>query len=114
MGFRPVFQQDLCDEVFEAGVEGFGEKSQDLLWRHEVIEDDVTRESVERLDQLRDAHQDNINVVLMIHSASILYRSNGTQKTMTHPVVKNPNPFSTLYKETFQNNTHHVLITLIY
>lgn len=37
-------------------MEGFGEEAEDLLRRAEVVEEDVMRQNVERLDQLEDRH----------------------------------------------------------
>lgn len=35
-------------------MEGLREEVEDLLWRAEVVEDDVMRQDVERIDQLKD------------------------------------------------------------
>lgn len=37
-------------------MEGLREEVEDLLWSAQVVEDDVMRQDVERLDQLKDRH----------------------------------------------------------
>lgn len=56
----PVLQQDLGDQVLQAGVEGLGEEVEDLLWSAQVVEDDVIGQDVERLDQLEDTRSPQI------------------------------------------------------
>lgn len=54
----PVLQQDLGDQVLQTGVERLGEESEDLLGGAEVVEEDVMRQTVERLNQLEGKHTD--------------------------------------------------------
>lgn len=49
---RTALQQDLGEKILQAGVERVGKEAEDLLWRDEVVEDDVMGQDMERLDQL--------------------------------------------------------------
>ncbi|KAF0040766.1 hypothetical protein F2P81_006664 [Scophthalmus maximus] len=46
--------EDLGDQVLETGVERVWEESEDILRGAEVVEEDVTREKVERADELQE------------------------------------------------------------
>lgn len=47
-----VLQQDLGEQVLQAGMEGLREEAEDLLRGAQVVEDDVIRQDVESLDHL--------------------------------------------------------------
>lgn len=55
-------------------MEGLREEVEDLLWSAQVVEDDVMRQDVERLDQLKDRHPQIFFVLmLVVFYASTLY-----------------------------------------
>lgn len=64
----PALQEDLCDQILKARVEGVGEEGKDLFWRAEVVKEDMPGKDVKGLDQLdRETHKHIVMETKMLY-----------------------------------------------